>query len=92
MIYSCAYFVDWGNSLDEAQRDKLDLVCRKLRLKPGEAFLDIGSGWGALLCHAARHYGVRAHGVTLSEAQHNHTKQKIERLGLGLLERALPVL
>jgi cyclopropane-fatty-acyl-phospholipid synthase len=83
MIYSCAYFVEWGNSLDEAQRDKLDLVCRKLRLKPGEAFLDIGSGWGALLCHAARHYGVRAHGVTLSEAQHDHTKQKIERLGLG---------
>ena len=48
-----------------AQRDKLDMICRKLRLKPGERFLDIGCGWGALLCHAAEHYGVRAHGVTL---------------------------
>jgi cyclopropane-fatty-acyl-phospholipid synthase len=74
MVYSCAYFVDWSVSLDQAQSDKLDMICRKLRLKAGEAFLDIGSGWGALLCHAARHYGVRAHGVTLSQAQYDYTK------------------
>ncbi|HLT02648.1 MAG TPA: class I SAM-dependent methyltransferase, partial [Geminicoccaceae bacterium] len=49
MVYSCAYFRDWSNSLEQAQRDKLDLICRKLRLRPGETFLDIGSGWGALL-------------------------------------------
>ncbi|MGH6913125.1 MAG: class I SAM-dependent methyltransferase, partial [Geminicoccales bacterium] len=82
MVYSCAYFTDWSNSLDQAQNDKLDLICRKLRLAPGETFLEIGSGWGALLCHAAQHYGVRAHGVTLSQTQHDHTVGKIERLGL----------
>ena len=68
MVYSCADFTDWANPLNWAQLDKLDLICRKLRLRSGETFLDIGSGWGALLCHAARHYGVRAHGVTLSQA------------------------
>jgi cyclopropane-fatty-acyl-phospholipid synthase len=83
MVYSCAYFRDWSNSLEQAQRDKLDLICRKLRLKAGETFLDIGSGWGALLCHAARHYDVRAHGVTLSQAQYDHARAKIERLGLS---------
>jgi cyclopropane-fatty-acyl-phospholipid synthase len=82
MVYSCAYFRDWSNSLEQAQRDKLDLICRKLRLRPGETFLDIGSGWGALLCHAARHYGVSAHGVTLSQAQYDFARAKIERLGL----------
>ena len=64
MVYSCAYFRDWSNPLEQAQRDKLDLICRKLRLRPGESLLDIGCGWGALLCHAAQHYGVSAHGVT----------------------------
>jgi cyclopropane-fatty-acyl-phospholipid synthase len=82
MVYSCGYFTDWSNSLDQAQEDKLDLICRKLRLRAGESFLDIGSGWGALLCHAARHYGVRAHGVTLSQAQFDYATDKIERLGL----------
>jgi cyclopropane-fatty-acyl-phospholipid synthase len=82
MVYSCAYFRDWSNSLEQAQRDKLDLICRKLRLRPGETFLDIGSGWGALLCHAAQRYGVVAHGVTLSQAQHDHAQAKIARLGL----------
>ena len=53
MVYSCAYFTDWSNTLDQAQVDKLDLICRKLRLRPDERFLDIGCGWGALLCHAA---------------------------------------
>ncbi len=82
MVYSCAYFRDWSNSLEQAQRDKLDLICRKLRLRPGESLLDIGSGWGALLCHAAQRYGVSAHGVTLSEAQYDHARAKIARLGL----------
>ncbi len=82
MVYSCGYFTAWSNSLDRAQEDKLDLICRKLRLHPGESLLDIGSGWGALLCHAARHYGVNAHGVTLSQAQFDYATDKIKRLGL----------
>jgi cyclopropane-fatty-acyl-phospholipid synthase len=82
MVYSCAYFRDWSNSLEQAQRDKLDLICRKLRLRPGESFLDIGSGWGALLCHAAQHYGVSAHGVTLSQAQYEYAQARIARLRL----------
>jgi cyclopropane-fatty-acyl-phospholipid synthase len=68
--------------LEQAQRDKLDMICRKLRLRPGLSFLDIGSGWGALLCHAAQHYGVSARGVTLSQTQHDYCQAKIERLGL----------
>ena len=82
MVYSCAYFRDWSNSLEQAQRDKLELICRKLRLRPGELLLDIGSGWGALLCHAAQRYGVSAHGVTLSQAQYDYAQAKIARLGL----------
>jgi len=82
MLYSCAYFTDWTNSLEQAQHDKLDLICRKLRMNPGDRFLDIGSGWGALLCHAAQHYGVVAEGVTLSQRQHDYTVEKIARLGL----------
>ena len=82
MQYSCAYFTDPKNTLEQAQRDKLEMICRKLRLKEGEVFLDIGSGWGGLICHAARHYGVKAHGVTLSEAQYHHTTEKIKREGL----------
>ena len=82
MVYSCAYFADWNNDLATAQVDKLDMICRKLRLKPGESLLDIGCGWGALVCHAARHYGVRAHGVTLAEEQFVYAKEKVARLGL----------
>ena len=83
MQYSCAYFTDWNNSLEEAQRDKLDMICRKLNLQPGDRFLDVGSGWGGLLCHAASNYGVTAHGVTLSEKQYEYTVQKVRRLGLA---------
>lgn len=82
MLYSCAYFTDWGNDLEQAQRDKLDHICRKLRLQAGERFLDVGCGWGALICHAAQHYGVTAHGVTLSQEQHDHTVARIRELGL----------
>jgi len=83
MVYTCAYFKDWNNDLATAQRDKLDMICRKLRLRPGERFLDIGCGWGALVCHAAKHYGVRAHGVTLAEEQFAYAKEKVARLGLA---------
>lgn len=69
MVYSCAYFEDWSNSLDEAQRAKMDLICRKLDLKKDDNFLDVGCGWGSLVMHACVHYGVRARGITISKAQ-----------------------
>jgi cyclopropane-fatty-acyl-phospholipid synthase len=82
MIYTCAYFTDWNNDIAQAQHDKLEMICRKLRLKPGETFLDIGSGWGGLVCHAARYHGVKAHGITLSKEQLAFAKEKVKRLGL----------
>jgi cyclopropane-fatty-acyl-phospholipid synthase len=82
MVYSCGYFTDWSNDLATAQRDKLDITCRKLRLQPGETLLDLGCGWGALVCHAAQHYGVHAHGVTLAQQQFDYAKEKVARLGL----------
>lgn len=83
MQYSCAYFTDWSNGLDQAQADKLDHICRKLRLKPGERFLDVGCGWGGLIAHAVRHYGVIAHGVTLSTNQHDFATRKMRDLGIA---------
>ena len=83
MVYTCAYFHDWSDSLEAAQANKLDMVCRKLRLKAGETMLDIGSGWGSLACHAARHYGVKVVGVTLSERQIEYARDKAARLGLS---------
>ena len=80
MVYTCAYFRDWQTDLATAQRDKLDMICKKLRLKPGERLLDIGSGWGALICHAAEHYGVTALGVTLSNEQLELTRRRIAEL------------
>lgn len=82
MQYSCGYFKNPENSLDQAQRDKLEHICRKLRLKAGESLLDIGSGWGGLICYAAKKYGVRSHGVTLSQEQYEYTLAKIRREGL----------
>ncbi len=82
MVYTCAYFTDWENSLDKAQLDKLDMICRKLRLAPDERFLDIGCGWGGLIIHAAKHYGVKAHGVTLSSEQYEYATKRIAELGL----------
>ncbi len=81
-VYSCAYFEHEDDTLDQAQRNKLDHVCRKLRLQPGERLLDIGCGWGALVCWAARHHGVRAHGITLSERQLNYAQHRIRAEGL----------
>ena len=82
MVYSCAYFTDWNNSLEQAQFDKLDMICRKLQLKSGERVLDIGCGWGALICHAVQHYGVEAHGISLSQEQVDYTQARIRELGL----------
>ncbi|HTZ78259.1 MAG TPA: class I SAM-dependent methyltransferase, partial [Stellaceae bacterium] len=83
MVYTCAYFHDWGDDLDTAQRQKLDMTCRKLRLEPGETLLDIGSGWGSLACHAAERYGVHVLGVTLSDEQIALSREKAERRGLA---------
>jgi cyclopropane-fatty-acyl-phospholipid synthase len=77
MVYSCAYFHDWDDSLDDAQAQKLDHICRKLRLAEGERFLDIGCGWGALIFWAAERYGVRAKGITLSQKQFEYVRAQI---------------
>ena len=82
MVYSCAYFETGAEDLDTAQRAKLDHICRKLRLAPGERFLDIGCGWGALVLHAAQHYGVSAVGITLSEQQALLARERIAAAGL----------
>ena len=83
MVYSCAYFRDQTQSLADAQADKLDYICRKLRLRPGQTLLDIGCGWGALVLHAAREYGVTAHGITLSEQQYALARERIAQAGLS---------
>jgi cyclopropane-fatty-acyl-phospholipid synthase len=82
MAYSCAVFAAPGATLEEAQREKFDLICRKLDLKPGERLLDVGAGWGGLVRHAAEHYGVRALGVTLSRAQADWARRAIAEAGL----------
>ena len=82
LLYTCAYFETPDDALDDAQRNKLDLICRKLRLKPGERLLDIGCGWGALVVHAAKHYGVEAVGVTLSQKQVESATARIRAAGL----------
>jgi cyclopropane-fatty-acyl-phospholipid synthase len=69
LLYSSAYFRNSGTELDAAQTDKLDLICRKLDLHPGDRFLDIGCGWGSLVLHAALKYGARAQGITISQSQ-----------------------
>src|SRR5512140_2181259 len=81
-VYSCAYYRDCAMSVAQAQEAKLDHICRKLMLKPGERFLDIGAGWGGLLLWAAEHYGVDATGITLSRNQHAHVHRLIQEKGL----------
>ncbi|MFF3747083.1 class I SAM-dependent methyltransferase [Streptomyces kronopolitis] len=89
MVYSCAY---WGTgegagagafTLEEAQHDKLDLICRKLGLREGQRLLDVGCGWGSMVLHAAREYGVRAVGITLSEEQATFARKRIAEAGLA---------
>jgi cyclopropane-fatty-acyl-phospholipid synthase len=84
MVYSCAYWTDdtpeYG--LADAQRDKLDLICRKLELKPGQRLLDVGCGWGSLALHAAKEYGVRVLGITLSTEQADYANKQIAEAGL----------
>ncbi|MFJ9108975.1 class I SAM-dependent methyltransferase [Streptomyces sp. NPDC102283] len=81
MVYSCAYWQD-GGTLEEAQRDKLDLVCRKLGLKEGDRLLDVGCGWGSMAIHAARAYGAQVTGITLSQEQAAHARKRIAEEGL----------
>lgn len=77
-VYPCAYFHTPDQTLAQAQEAKLDHICRKLMLQPGERFLDIGSGWGGLLLRAAEHYGVDATGITLSKNQHAYVQALID--------------
>lgn len=82
MVYSCAYFKSPNDHLDIAQEQKLDYICRKLRLRAGQRLLDIGCGWGALVIHAAKHFGVDAEGITLSEPQAEWARSRIAEAGL----------
>ena len=79
LVYSCAYFPEGGETLEAAQRAKLDLVCRKLALARGERFLDVGCGWGALVEHASGAYGARATGITVSANQLVAARERLER-------------
>lgn len=83
MVYSSAHFLSPTDTLDEAQWRKLDLICRKLRLGPGMRLLDVGCGWGSLVIHAAREYGVQATGITLSEEQAREARKRISAAGLA---------
>ncbi|MFE2494617.1 class I SAM-dependent methyltransferase [Streptomyces scopuliridis] len=83
MVYSCAYWGDGdGFTLEDAQRDKLDLICRKLGLKEGDRLLDVGCGWGSMAIHAAREYGARVTGVTLSREQAAYARKRVAEEGL----------
>jgi cyclopropane-fatty-acyl-phospholipid synthase len=82
MVYSCAYFATPATTLDDAQRAKLDLVCRKLDLRPGMRLLDVGCGWGSLVLHAAAASGVHAVGVTISAEQAHLARRRVKETGL----------
>lgn len=82
LVYSCAYFRHENDSLDVAQRNKLDYICRKLRLEPEDRFLDIGCGWGSLILHAAEKYRAIASGITLSQQQASVASGRINRIDL----------
>jgi cyclopropane-fatty-acyl-phospholipid synthase len=82
MIYTCAYFADPSDDIDRAQERKLDYICRKLRLLPGDRLLDIGCGWGGLVMYAAQQYGVHALGITVSRKQVELAQEHIRQAGL----------
>ncbi|MEU0892836.1 class I SAM-dependent methyltransferase [Streptomyces massasporeus] len=82
MVYSCAYWPTPDSTLEQAQRDKLELVCRKLGLSPGLRLLDVGCGWGSMAIHAAREHGVRVVGVTLSQEQAAYARKRVADEGL----------
>jgi cyclopropane-fatty-acyl-phospholipid synthase len=83
MAYSCGIFADEATTLAEASRAKFDAACRKLALRPGDQLLEIGTGWGGLALHAARHYGCHVTTTTISREQHDYAREQIERHGLG---------
>jgi cyclopropane-fatty-acyl-phospholipid synthase len=85
MAYTCAVYPHSGATLEEAQFAKFDLVARKIGLRPGMRLLDVGCGWGGMVMHAARHYGVRALGVTLSRRQAEWAQKAIAESGLSEL-------
>lgn len=90
MVYSCAYFKTGGESLEQAQLDKLEHLCRKLRLKPGDYLLDVGCGWGGLARYAAREFGAKVMGITLSREQLNLARERVRAEGLdGQIELQL---
>lgn len=82
MVYSCAVWNSGSESLEDAQAAKLDLVCRKLNLQPGQRLLDVGCGWGSMVLHAAQNYGVQAVGVTLSQHQADLARKRVADAGL----------
>ncbi|MFF4254449.1 class I SAM-dependent methyltransferase [Streptomyces sp. NPDC001663] len=85
MVYSCAYWPTADATLEDAQRDKLELICRKLELTPGQRLLDVGCGWGSLAIHAAREHGVSVVGITLSQEQAAYARKRVA--GEGLTDR-----
>lgn len=85
MMYSCAFYETDGDSIERAQFQKLDRVCRKLRLKPGDHVLEIGTGWGAFALHASRHYGCRVTTTTISREQFEVAEQRFAGTGIELL-------
>ncbi len=85
MTYSCAYFKTEKDSIDKAQEQKLEHICRKLMLKKGETLVDIGSGWGSMLIYAAKHYSVKGYGVTLSKEQVEYANERAKKEGVEKL-------